>query len=83
MCISVIMNVFSFSVVCEKGKYGTNCEESCVCNGRGACDVEDGSKCFCDDGYEGEKCQYSRFLEGKRMVIFSMLYHALKQLSKF
>jgi hypothetical protein len=45
-----------------KGYYGKNCAKLCPCNGRGACDeVNEKVKCFCDNGYEGDKCQHSKY----------------------
>ncbi len=54
------IKIFFSSKVCEKGRYGKTCEYKC-CNGRGACDVVNGKVCFCDDGYDGEKCEHSKY----------------------
>ena len=34
----------------------------CPCFGRGACDEVKGKvKCYCDNGYEGENCEHSKY----------------------
>jgi hypothetical protein len=61
------VHFFSF-IVCPKGSYGKDCKQRCPCNDRGACDevrrgdkVNGKVKCFCDDGYDGENCEYSKY----------------------
>lgn len=55
---NIIFNLTIFFLwVCETGKFGENCENSCHCKTSG-CGIEDGH-CYdpgCEDGWSGDRC---------------------------
>ena len=44
-----------FVLVCPKGKFGTNCQENCLCSVNSECDPYNGT-CECYDGWLGKTC---------------------------
>ena len=41
--------------ICERGKYGSNCQNMCDCEHGSSCEPESG-RCVCERGYTGPRC---------------------------